>query len=86
MPRTSVSVPVFSSCRYMCTTSVSTYFLSSVCFKWHKSIVKRHTPTSEERTSNQTLTQVSVFLIPRSVDCSDFTTQREELDNERHTT
>ena len=34
---------VFSSCRYMCTTSVSTYLLSSVCFKWHKCIVKRRT-------------------------------------------
>ena len=33
---------VFSLCRYMC-TSVSTYLLSSVCFKWHKCIVKRHT-------------------------------------------
>ena len=32
-----------SSCRYMCTTSVSPYLLSSVCFKWHKCIVKRHT-------------------------------------------
>ena len=26
----------------MCTTSVSTYLLSSVCFKWHMCIVKRH--------------------------------------------
>ena len=34
---------VFSSCRYMCTTSVSTYLLSRVCFKWHKCIVKQHT-------------------------------------------
>ena len=34
---------VFSSCRYICTTSVSTYLLSSVCFKWHMCIVKRHT-------------------------------------------
>ena len=40
--RASVSVPLFSSCRYMCTTSVSTYLLSSVCFK-HMCIVKRHT-------------------------------------------
>ena len=32
------------------------------------------TPTSEEQTSNQTLTQVAVFSfwIPRSVGCSDF--------------
>ena len=29
--------------QYMCTTSVSTYLLSSVSFKWHKCIVKRHT-------------------------------------------
>ena len=43
--RTSVTerASVFSSFRYMCTTSVSTYVLSSVCFKWHKCIVKRHT-------------------------------------------
>ena len=34
---------VFSSCWYMCTTSVSPYLLSNVCFKWHKCIVKRHT-------------------------------------------
>ena len=57
---------VFSSCRYMCTTSVSPYLLSSVCFKRHKCI-----PTSEERTNNQTLTR-GFFWIPRSVDCSDF--------------
>ena len=34
---------VFSSCWYMCTTFVSPYLLSSVCFKWHKCIVKRRT-------------------------------------------
>ena len=27
----------------MCTTSVSSYLFSSVCFKWHMCIVKRHT-------------------------------------------
>ena len=36
-------VSVFLSCWYMCITSVSTYLLSSVCFKWHKCIVKQHT-------------------------------------------
>ena len=45
---------VFSSCRYMCTTSVSSYLLSSVCFKWH--MQWNSTSTSEEQTSNQTLT------------------------------
>ena len=31
------------ACQYMCTTSVSPYLLSSVCFNWHMCIVKRHT-------------------------------------------
>ena len=39
----SVNVPVFSSYQYMCTTFVSPYLLSSVCFKWHMCIVKWHT-------------------------------------------
>ena len=34
---------VFSSSQHMCTTSVSSYLLSSVCFKWHMCIKKRHT-------------------------------------------
>ena len=64
---------VFSSCRYMCITSVSLYLLSSVCFKWHKCIVKRRTYLEAERTSRQPNANTGVFLwIPRSVDCSDF--------------
>ena len=42
------------------------------------------TPTSEERTSNQTLTQVCFFRIPRSVDCNDF--EHNARDIEMHTT
>ena len=34
---------VYPSCRYMCTTSVSPYLLSSACFKRHMCIVKWHT-------------------------------------------
>ena len=34
---------VFSSSQHMCTTSVSPYLLSSVCFKWHMCIKKQHT-------------------------------------------
>ena len=46
---------VFSSCRYMCATSVSPYLLSSFCFNWHMCIVKRHVlPTSEKQTGNHT--------------------------------
>ena len=39
----SVPQPVFKTSQYMCTTSVSPYLLSSVCFKWHMCIVKWHT-------------------------------------------
>ena len=63
---------VFSSCRYMCTTSVSTYLLSSVCFKWHKCIVKRRTYLRGADKQPNTNTVFFFFWIPRSVDCSDF--------------
>ena len=76
---------VFSSCRYICTTSVSTCLLSSVCFKWHMCIVKRHTYLREADKQPNTNTGgffgfFGVFWvfflggggIPRSVDCSDF--------------
>ena len=71
--RTSVTerASVFSSFRYMCTTSVSTYVLSSVCFKWHKCIVKRHTYLRGADKQPNTNT-CCFFWIPRSVDCSDF--------------
>ena len=79
---------VFSSCRYMCTTSVSTYLLSSVCFKWHKCIEKRHT-YPEERTSTEPNTNTVLFLDTKvgRFKYSDFElTQRKEFDTERHTT
>ena len=61
---------VFSSCWYMRTTSVSPYLLSSVCFKWHMCIVKRHTYLwVAEKQPN---TNTGFFWIQKAVDCSDF--------------
>ena len=67
----------------MCTTSDSTYRLSSVCFKWHKCIVKRHTylwGADKQPNTNS----VFFFWIPRSVDCSDF--EHSTRNTEMHTT
>ena len=74
-------VSVFSSCRYMCTTSVSPYLLSSACFKWHKCIVKRHTYLcgEDKQPNTNSFFFFFFFWIPKSVDCSDFQwTQPEE--------
>ena len=54
----------------MCTTSVSTYLLSSVCFKWHMCIVNRHNYLrGADKQPN--MNTVVCFWIPGSVDCSD---------------
>ena len=77
---------VFSSCRYMCTTSVSPYLLSSVCFQWHKCIVKRHSYLwgADKQPNTTTGVFFNFFRIPRSVDCSDFEHNARNI--ERHTT
>ena len=82
--RTSVSVPVFSSCQYMCTTFVSPYLLSSVCFKWHMCIVKWHTYLWGADKQPNTNTGCFFLWIPKSVDYSDFEHNARNI--ERHTT
>ena len=60
----------------MCTTSVSTYLLSSVCFKWHMCIVKRHTYLwGADKQSN---TNTVFFLNTKVGRLQWFWTQREE--------
>ena len=76
---------VFLSCQYMRTNSVSTYFLSSVCFKWHMCIVKWHTylwGANKQPNTNTGFFLDTITKVGRLYFCSDFA----EHNTEMHTT